>query len=151
MSDDVPSTALPGDRAWYAYEREFYPTFGADLSYRHAFAAGWDARRRFDAEEECAHGERRGHCAFTACANFGEPWNGPPAALLALIEEHERRERHNESVPLNQISDLQPEPTSADYRAALGMLPAPNRWTGDPQHPESTRSSVSPTHGTNRG
>ena len=35
--------------------------------------------------------------------------------------------------------------------ATLTVLLAPNRWTGDPQHPESTRPSVSPTHETNRG
>lgn len=42
-------------------------------------------------------------------------------ALVELITEHERREKHNESVPLNRLSDLQPEPTAAEYRAALGL------------------------------
>lgn len=42
------------------------------------------------------------------------------APLRALIEEHERRERHNDTVPLNRISDIVPEPTSAEYRRALG-------------------------------
>ncbi|AWY05440.1 hypothetical protein HOT42_gp91 [Microbacterium phage Metamorphoo] len=37
----------------------------------------------------------------------------------ALIAEHERREQHNESVPLNRLSDLQPEPRASEYRAAL--------------------------------
>ncbi|QGJ88947.1 hypothetical protein PBI_TEAMOCIL_96 [Microbacterium phage Teamocil] len=41
--------------------------------------------------------------------------------LLALIAEHQRREEHNETVPLNRISDIQPEPSSADYRRALGL------------------------------
>jgi len=41
-------------------------------------------------------------------------------ALRDLIAEHERREKHNAEVPLNRLSDLQPEPTAAEYRAALG-------------------------------
>lgn len=36
-----------------------------------------------------------------------------------VIAEHERREVHNESVPLNRLSDLLIEPTSAEYRLAL--------------------------------
>lgn len=39
--------------------------------------------------------------------------------VLALIEQHEQIEQHNESVSLNRISDLRTEPSSADYRAAL--------------------------------
>lgn len=47
-------------------------------------------------------------------------WQERLAPLRALIEEHERRERHNDTVPLNRISDIVPEPTSAEYRRALG-------------------------------
>lgn len=39
--------------------------------------------------------------------------------VLALCDEHARIEAHNESVPLNRISDLLAEPSSADYRAAV--------------------------------
>ena len=40
-------------------------------------------------------------------------------AIRALIAEHERIEFHNDTVPLNRISDLEREPTSEDYRRAL--------------------------------
>lgn len=46
--------------------------------------------------------------------------------VMALIDEHARREAHNEMVPLNRISDLRPEPISEEYRRvitdALGVL-----------------------------
>lgn len=73
--------------------------------------------------DRCEHGNALGQCPFTACPHFGEPWNGAPQALLDLIAEHERRERHNDTVPLNRISDLLPEPTAAEYRKALGLEP----------------------------
>ncbi|QDP43626.1 hypothetical protein QDA09_gp89 [Microbacterium phage Tyrumbra] len=41
------------------------------------------------------------------------------ARVEALVDEHERRERHNDTVPLNRLSDLQPEPRASEYRAAL--------------------------------
>lgn len=41
------------------------------------------------------------------------------ARVEALVTEHERREAHNDTVPLNRLSDLQPEPRASEYRAAL--------------------------------
>lgn len=38
---------------------------------------------------------------------------------LAVVDRHASAELHNETVPLNRLSDLIPEPSSADYRAAL--------------------------------
>ncbi|QCW22649.1 hypothetical protein SEA_PIPERIS_91 [Microbacterium phage Piperis] len=48
---------------------------------------------------------------------------GDLADLRALVEEHERREAHNDTVPLNRLSDIEPEPRASEYRAILdGMI-----------------------------
>lgn len=36
-----------------------------------------------------------------------------------LLPEHARIEAHNNTVPLNRLSDLQQEPRAEQYRAAL--------------------------------
>ncbi|QDP45484.1 hypothetical protein SEA_PIPERSANSNOM_91 [Microbacterium phage PiperSansNom] len=49
---------------------------------------------------------------------------GDLADLRALVEEHERIEAHNDTVPLNLLSDIQQEPRASQYRAVLdGLLP----------------------------
>lgn len=58
--------------------------------------------------------------------DFGEAYQDDVDALLSAVEgvlalcnEHSRIEKHNESVPLNWISDVIAEPTAEQYRKAL--------------------------------
>ncbi len=56
LADDLPEpqdAELPGDTAWRAYAEEtdvYALAHDPHLTARRAFAAGWDARRRFDQE-----------------------------------------------------------------------------------------------------
>ncbi|QTF81606.1 hypothetical protein SEA_PULCHRA_91 [Microbacterium phage Pulchra] len=52
-------------------------------------------------------------------AKIAQRVNATLRAVMALVVEHEDRERHNDTVPLNRLSDIRPEPSAAEYRAAI--------------------------------